>query len=88
MNKLRIEMTSHGRGRVWLDDVEVTNIKAVSFWTGVDELNTVMITMSVAQIDCIAEEVEVTNMSDTDRRFAKAIKGIAEAAYPGVIDGH
>jgi len=47
---VRIEMTGHGRGRVWLDGVEVPNVKAVAVRCAAEKFNVVTIVLTAAQV--------------------------------------
>jgi hypothetical protein len=44
MSELRIEMTSHGRGNVWLDG-ELIQVSAVQFEAAVDRANEATLTL-------------------------------------------
>lgn len=41
--RIRIEMTGHGKGRVWIDDVERKNVVSIQFKTTAGGINEVEI---------------------------------------------
>lgn len=71
MKKFRIHMTGPCRGKVWIDDVEMTGVVAISFRASHDAVTQVTLTMNASELEADGEEIDVTNMADTERRFAK-----------------
>ena len=63
-HKVRIEMTDHGRGCVFIDDVEVKAVVGVDFQAGLNRKNEVSITI-------LAREVEVTSMKSVAHEYVR-----------------
>ena len=53
MSELRIELTSHGRGQVWLDG-ELIPVSAVQFEAGVDRANEATLTLAPQRVTITA----------------------------------
>lgn len=57
MSKIKIVMTDHCRGKVYLDDVEVRRVKSVRFSSGLDEVNR-------AYLEILPDQVEIEGDAD------------------------
>jgi hypothetical protein len=67
MSEVRIVMQSHGRGQVFVNGVELEDVAAVEFCTGVKGVNRVTVTL-------IPEEVEITGIADVTQVHAVLTK--------------
>ena len=79
-NKLRIEMTDHGRGSVYLDDVEVPDVMHVNLSCSAGGLNR-------AEINVTARVVEMQGPADvkTSHKFVRIVRPPTRAkqcSYP------
>lgn len=74
--KVRIEMSSHGRGKVLIDDVEVKGVRKISFMAGVDETNIVTLELLAADVKIegeadVIKQVDITDLTSASREFKK-----------------
>lgn len=72
MIKVRIVMSNHGRGEVFIDGNKVEGVRAVSFAAAVDQINVLEIKLGPAEVE-IDGVADITTIGDTERRFEKAI---------------
>jgi len=57
--KVRIEMTGHGQGKVYVDGAELTNVESVSFRSRGGRVNRVHVVLYAAAVTIIADKAEV-----------------------------
>lgn len=66
MSQVKIEMTGHGRGRVWVDGREMEHVRAVRFESEAHCANTVT-------LEFYADAVEIQALSDViEQKSSKA----------------
>lgn len=71
MSNVRITMSQHGRGEVLVDGRKIEGVRSIEFRAGVDEVNSVCLDLSVAEV-VIDGCVDVSTIGDTSRRFRLA----------------
>lgn len=71
MSKVQITMTEHGRGEVLVDGRKVEGVRSIEFRAGVDEVNSVCLDISAAEV-VINGCVDVSTIGDKSRRFRLA----------------
>lgn len=54
--KVSIEMTNHGRGKIFIDGQELRNVKSFVFTGGVHEMNSVTVTFLPTEVSIEAAE--------------------------------
>jgi len=71
VNSVRIELEQHGRGRVFVDDIEISGVCALRFDTRARGLNELTITLTPNKVRIISAETQmrVTNPTGVWRRF-------------------
>lgn len=70
MSNIRIVMTGHGRGEVFVDGVKINKVTAVEFRAsaGEGELNTLSLSFAPTHVK-VEGEADVTNIGSTEREF-------------------
>ena len=78
-SSLRLVMSAHGRGELWLDGHLVPRVRAVTIRAEAGELNAVTIETTAAVVEVVGPFVQQdeTTIADTARRFATG-SGYAE----------
>lgn len=71
MSQVRIELTGPGRGKVFVDGVELPGVRAIDLSAGIDRANLVI-------LELIPETVEVTALDCEVKKFMVPL----EAAEP------
>lgn len=64
MSAIRIELTGHGRGKVYVDDRELPHVSAILFEAAAEDANRAVITL-------LADRVDITAPADV--RFQRAV---------------
>lgn len=67
-HRFRLVLDGPGRGRVFLDDVEVHGVVAVDVRAAVDEANRVTLTLLAPRVE-IEGDVEVSTLKSTSREW-------------------
>lgn len=68
MSTVRIVMTSHGRGEVFIDGAKVAPVRSVKMSVAVDEANELTIVMIPEKIE-IEGEFDVSTIESTEREL-------------------
>lgn len=68
--RVTIVMTDHGKGRVWVDDVEIKNIRKIRFTSGSGERNELTLAL-------LPTVVDVTTMASVSREFC-SLEGLQD----------
>lgn len=71
MQNIKLVMTDHGRGELFVDGVKVEGVTAVSISTGVDQANLVTIDMHPAAVE-VEGVFDVSTIGSKAREFARA----------------
>lgn len=74
-SSIRIVMTSHGKGEVFLDGRKVQHVTGVEFSSGVDRVNTVTLTVRASHVEIEGSAlvaIDKTSIESTDREYEAA----------------
>lgn len=63
-HKVKIELSGHGKGKVWIDDKEIEGVIGLKVEAGVSRTNEVTVII-------LAKEVDITSMENEVRRYAR-----------------
>ena len=71
--QVRVVMTAHGRGEVFVDGQKIKGVKSLSFSAAVDSPNLLNLTIGAEQVEIDGVAcVDLSNIGDTERRIEKA----------------
>lgn len=69
MPNVRIVLTSHGRGEVFIDGAPVTGVTAIGVRAGVEATNRVTLTLLANEVTIEAAEADVTSIEKAPKKI-------------------
>lgn len=77
MSKVRIVLDKHFHGKIWIDDKEIHDVRAIEFKSSVGDLNRVCLELIPACVELESSEtaiVDVTPLDNDGSRLFRKIK--------------